>query len=100
MPEGWPGRWVVRVPKIMRRKTNPSPAPRIARYLRFSLQCRIPIPLRFTVPLAEQFRAAAIWHFSKIAGNGTSSFALSGHDKPADVQGEHQHAFYLPLGLN
>lgn len=99
MPEGWPGRWVVRVAKARRRRTNPSSAPRVARYLRFSLQCRIPIPLKFTVPLAEQFRAAAIWHFSKMAGNGASSFALSGHDKPEGVIGEHQHAFYLPLGL-
>lgn len=98
MPEGWPGRWVVRVPKTRRRRTNPSPAPRVARYLRFSLQCRISIPLRFTVPLAEQFRMAAIRHFSNMAGNGASSFALSGHDKPEDVEGEHQHAFYLPLG--
>ncbi len=98
MPEGWPGRWVVRVAKTIRRRTAPTPAPRIARYLRFALQCRIHIPLKFTVPLAEQFRAAAIWHFSKMAGNGASSFALSGHDKPEDLVGEHQHAFYLPLG--
>lgn len=98
MPEGWPGGWVVRVAKTRRSRTNPSPAPRIARYLRFSLQCRIPVPLKFTVPLAEQFRAAAIRHFSTMAGNGASSFALSGHDKPEDIVVEHQHAFYLPLG--
>jgi CRISPR-associated protein Csb2 len=98
MPEDWPKRWVVRVAKARQRRTNPSPAPRIARYLRFSLQCHIPIPLRFTVPLAEQFRSAAIRNFSKIAGNGVSSFALSGHHKPENVEDEHQHAFYLPLG--
>lgn len=98
MPEGWPGRWVVRVAKAKRHTTNPSPAPRVARYLRFSLQCRVPVPLKFTVPLAERFRAQAIRHFSKIAGNGVSSFAFSGHDKPEDAVGEHQHAFYLPLG--
>lgn len=63
-------------------------------------QCRISIPLKFTVPVAEQFRAAAIARFSKMVGNQTSSFALTGHDKPVDANGDHQHAFFLPLGTN
>jgi CRISPR-associated protein Csb2 len=100
MPEGWPGRWIVRVPKSLHPKTmSASPTPRVAHYLHFSLQCRIPIPLRFTVPLAEQFRSRALHYFGKATDVG-QSFALSGHDKPADVQGDHQHAFYLPLGAN
>lgn len=99
MPEGWPGRWVVRVPKSVRRKTVPSPAPRIAHYLRFSLQCRVPISLKFTVPLAEQFRRNALGLFDR-ANDGAMSFALSGHNRPEDARGEHQHAFYLPLGTD
>src|SRR5271157_518807 len=101
MPEGWPGKWVVRVPRITRRKMiTSSSQPRVAHYLRFSLQCRIPIPIKFTVPLAERFRAAAIGLFTKVSGNTATSFALSGHDKPSNVEGDHQHAFYLPLGAN
>jgi len=99
MPVGWPGRWVVRVAKSARRKTPPYPAPRVARYLRFSLQCRIPVPLKFTVPLAEQFRKGALALYERANANG-SSFALSGHNRPEDVEGEHQHAFYLPLGAD
>ncbi len=100
MPESWPGKWVVRVPKTTRsNRISTSPAPRIAHYLRFSLQCRIPIPLKFTVPLAEQFRKKALARFGS-ANSGAISFALSGHDKPEDAGGDHQHAFYLPLDTN
>ncbi len=99
MPEGWPGRWVVRAAKSVRRKGVSSPATRIARYLRFSLQCRVPVALKFTVPLAEQFRYEALKHFGRV-NNNAPSFALSGHGRPEDVEGEHQHAFYLPLGSN
>jgi len=52
------------------------------------------------VPLAEQFRAAAVRHFFKANGDGAASYALTGHHKPPDAEGEHQHAFYLPLGTN
>lgn len=62
----------------------------VARYLRFSLQCRIQIPRQFVVPLAEQFRNQAI------RLHGDPSFALSGHDPPKDAGSDHQHAFYLP----
>lgn len=100
MPVGWPGRWVVRVAKSARRISIPVlPAPRVAQYLRFSLQCRIPVPLKFTVPLAEQFRKNALVHYGR-ANDGAISFALSGHNRPEDVEGEHQHAFYLPLGAD
>lgn len=100
MPEGWPGTWVVRVAKSMRpKRSSTSPSPRIAHYLRFSLQCRVPLQLKFTVPLAEQFRKKGLAHFGS-ANNGAISFALSGHNKPKDAEGDHQHAFYLPLGTN
>ena len=100
MPMDWPGRWVVRVAKSARRKSIPElPAPRIAHYLRFSLQCRIPVPLKFTVPLAERFRQDALKHYGRVNG-GAISFALSGHNRAEDVEGEHQHAFYLPLGTD
>ena len=99
MPADWPINRVVRTPRATCEDRNPvNDGPRIARYLRFSLQCRVPLQPKFTVPLAEQFRKAANVHFSKEFGNGQSSFALFGHskDRPEDVVGDHQHAFYLP----
>lgn len=62
----------------------------VARYLRFSLQCRTGIPRQFVVSLGEQFRAQAI------SRHGDASFALSGHDPPKDAGRDHQHAFFLP----
>jgi CRISPR-associated protein Csb2 len=99
MPEDWPIRRVVRAPRIVKlHKTLSNSGPRIARYLRFSLQCRVPIHPKFTVPLAEQFRAAASRYFREQFGDSQSSFALFGHqrDRPEDAEGGHQHAFYLP----
>jgi CRISPR-associated protein Csb2 len=99
MPEDWPTSRIVRVPRIVKeRKTPSNSGPRIAHYLRFSLQCRVPIPVKFTVPLAERFRAAASRYFREQFGDSQTSFALFGHqqDRPEDAEGGHQHAFYLP----
>jgi len=101
MPADWPSKRVVRTPRTAREEIKPvNDGPRIAHYLRFSLQCRVPIQPKFTVPLAEQFRRAACSHFAREFGDGHSSFALFGHptDRPIDAIGEHQHAFYLPTG--
>jgi CRISPR-associated protein Csb2 len=99
MPEGWPQKWIVRTPRTANpvNRHPPSGGPKVAHYLRFSLQCKIPIPLKFTVPIAETFRAAAIKNFSTTNGVHAPAFALTGHDKPEEAQGDHQHAFYLPL---
>lgn len=101
MPAGWPEKWVVRTPRTTRPTNKPAPSagPKVAHYLCFSLQCRVPLLPKFIVPLSEKFRAAANHHLCKVHGNGTASFALFGHakDRPADVVGEHQHAFYLPM---
>ena len=53
---------------------------------------------KFTVSLAEQFRAAAYYHLCRAYGDMTQSFALMGHaeDRPDDARGDHQHAFFLP----
>jgi CRISPR-associated protein Csb2 len=99
MPPDWPGKRVIRIPRTTREEVRPVNAGlRIARYLRFSLQCRVTVQPKFTVPLAEQFRAAVNSHFCKEFGDGESSFALFGHlnNRPQDAVGEHQHAFYLP----
>jgi CRISPR-associated protein Csb2 len=99
MPDDWPHRRVVRVPRSNKAPRTPTPGegPKIAHYLCFSLQCRVPIPLKFAVPLSEKFRAAANFHLCKTHGDGTPSFALFGHEKPVDVTSDHQHAFYLPM---
>ena len=99
MPEGWPHKWIVRTPRRQRAKPempkNLSFGPKVAHYLCFSLQCRVPLLPKFTVPLSEKFREAA----GSILGDGRSSFALFGHpdDRPDDVTGDHQHAFHLPM---
>jgi len=101
MPDGWPQKWVVRTPRIARETSKKTVliGPKVAHYLCFSLQCRVPILPKFIVPLSEQFRDAANYHLCKIYGDGTPSFALFGHaeDRPADVVGDHQHAFYMPM---
>ncbi|GEM_PF-1442572 len=101
MPTGWPERWVVRTPRTAKPTNTPAPSegPKVAHYLCFSLQCRVPLLLKFIVPLSERFRAAANFHLCRVHGNGASSFALLGHakDRPADAKGDHQHAFYLPM---
>lgn len=101
MPGGWPEKWVVRTPRTAKPTNKPAPSegPKVAHYLCFSLQCRVPLLPKFIVPLSEKFRAAAYYHLCKVHGDGTHSFALMGHvkDRPADAKGDHQHAFYLPM---
>ena len=101
MPDGWPQNWVVRTPRTARPANKPAPSagPKVAHYLCFSLQCRVPLLPKFIVPLSEKFRAAANHHLCRVHGEGTPSFALLGHakDRPDDAVGDHQHAFYLPM---
>jgi CRISPR-associated protein Csb2 len=99
MPVGWPHQWIVRTPRTTRPTKKPAPSigPKVAHYLCFSLQCRVPLLPKFAVPLSEQFRSAANSHLCKVYGNGTPSFALFGHERPPDAEGDHQHAFYLPM---
>lgn len=101
MPDGWPQDWVVRVPRTARRASRPPPSqgPKVAHYLCFSLECRVPIPPKFIVPLSERFRAVANFSLCKTYGDGTPSFALFGHERPPDATGDHQHAFYLPMTI-
>lgn len=88
MPDGWPEKWVVRYPTPPKRKQKPKRI--IARYLEFSLQCRIPVPVKHVVSIAELFRRRAIQL------HGKPSFALSGHAEDKNVvANNHQHAFYL-----
>jgi CRISPR-associated protein Csb2 len=99
MPGDWPGKRLVRMPRTANKKLNAiNDGPRIARYLRFSLQCRVAVPPKFTVPLAEGFRCEASRRFLRRFGSDHVSFALFGHqkDRPEDITDEHQHAFYLP----
>jgi CRISPR-associated protein Csb2 len=90
MPAGWPREWIVRHSATLRMKPKSGAEQMVARYLHFSLQCRIGIPRQFVVSLGEQFRNQAI------RLHEDSSFALSGHDPPKDAGSDHQHAFYLP----
>lgn len=101
MPKDWPNQRLVRIPRIAKpvNKRAPGDGPKVAHYLCFSLECRVPLLPKFAVPLSEQFRAAANSHLCKVHGDGTVSFALLGHERPSDAVGEHQHAFYLPMAL-
>lgn len=89
MPEGWPDSWVVRHARPPRRRPKPDRV--IAHFLEFSLQCRIPIPTKHVVSIASLFRDAAIRNHRE------PSFALSGHDRPDGLVGDHMHAFFLPV---
>ncbi len=95
MPDGWPQKFIVRTARSqkVRSAAEPSEGPKVAHYLRFSLQCRVPIASKFTVTIAELFRAAANYHLCKAHGDGARSPALLGKDAPPG----HQHAFYLPM---
>ena len=95
MPEGWPEKFIVRTPRSQKARaaSDPSEGPKVAHYLRFSLQCRVPISSKFTVTLAEMFRASANFHLCKVHGDLARSPALLGKDAPTG----HQHAFYLPM---
>jgi len=103
MPTGWPQKWVVRTPRTAKtsNKRAPSVGPKVAHYLCFSLQCRVPLLPKFIVPLTEQFRDAANHHLCKVHGDGASSYAILGHasDRPEGLEGDHQHAFYLPMSV-
>ena len=99
MAGDWPHKRLVRIARTARPVHQPAPGegPKLARYLCFSLQCRVPIPPKFVVPISERFRAAANAHLCKSYGDGTPSFAMFGHERPSDAVGDHQHAFYLPM---
>lgn len=88
MPEGWPQKWVVCNPRPPRTRQNDAKV--VARCLEFSLQCRIPVPAKHVVSIAELFRSAAM------SIHGEPSFALSGHGRADDPGAGHLHAFYLP----
>jgi CRISPR-associated protein Csb2 len=88
MPSGWPQQWVIRHPVAPHRRKSDSRI--IVRYLEFSLQCRIPVPAKHIVSIAELFRSAAI------SIHKEPSYALSGHDRPESMNVGHHHAFYLP----
>ena len=88
MPEGWPQRWVVRQLRPPQRPKSDTSI--VARCLEFSLQCRIPVPAKHVVSISELFRTAAI------SAHQDPSYALSGHDRPEDLEIGHHHAFYLP----
>ncbi len=89
MPDGWPERWVIRHARPVKPKRDDSPI--VAYYLEFSLQSRIPVPSKHVVSIATLFRKAAI------SNHKIPSFALSGHDRPDGLVGDHLHAFYLPV---
>lgn len=88
MPRGWPEQWVVRYPRPSRQRRIDQGI--IARYLEFSLQCRIPVPAKHVVSIAELYRRAAI------SIHKDASYPLSGHDRPGSIEIGHYHAFYLP----
>jgi CRISPR-associated protein Csb2 len=90
MPDDWPRKWEVRTATSVREKPKEdiSIGVKVAHYLRFSLQCRVPVAVRFAVDVANLFHKTVC----KIL-DGRTSPALTGKDTSG-----HQHAFYLPAG--
>lgn len=62
--------------------------------IRYRLNRRIPIPVRYVVALARAFRDAAVEEHR--VRNGQTSRMLSGRDPDGAVARGHQHAYYLP----
>lgn len=98
MPDDWPHQRLVRTPRQIRVSQRDTDWKPVAKTLTFSLQSRVPLPLKCMVDLADRFRASAIKQFKVAQGHDAGSFALTGHGRPpGDVQGRHQHAHYLPV---
>ncbi|MCZ2150206.1 MAG: type I-U CRISPR-associated protein Cas5/Cas6 [Bryobacterales bacterium] len=68
---------------------------RKAQILRFSLSGTLAPSARFTVPIADALRSAALGAYATFAGDVTS-FILSGLCADGTPDKEHAHAFYLP----
>jgi len=101
MPSGWPKDWEVRTARRTKPSDvtiSPSEGEKVAHYLRFSLQCRIPVATKFAVPLSEMFRGSAIYWLKKLYGEAAGSPAISGKDENGVQLRTHRHAYYLPLG--
>lgn len=91
MPDDWPRKWLVTTAQTTRDRPvaeDISTGLKVAHYLRFSLQCRVPVATRFAVDVANLFHKTVC----KILGDHASP-ALTGKG----ISG-HQHAFYLPTG--
>jgi CRISPR-associated protein Csb2 len=63
--------------------------------IRYRLNRRIPIPLRYVVAVARAFRDAAVEAHRRSA-KGMTSPMLSGREGDGAVARGHQHAYYLP----
>jgi CRISPR-associated protein Csb2 len=83
------------VHEIRPRVAAPPPAPDVeVAEIRFRLNRRIPIPLRYVVAVARAFRDAAVE--AHRARSGQISQTLSGRGVDGAVAQGHQHAYYLP----
>jgi CRISPR-associated protein Csb2 len=83
------------VHEIRPRGAAPPPAPDVeVAEIRFRLNRRTPIPLRYVVAVARTFRDAAVE--AHRARSGQISQTLSGREVDGAVAQGHQHAYYLP----
>ena len=64
--------------------------------IRFRLNRRIPIPLRYVVAVARAFRDAAVEAHRAQSAQGETSPTLSGREIDGTVARGHQHAYYQP----
>jgi len=63
--------------------------------IRYRLNRRIPIPLRYMVAVARAFRNTAVDAYRQLTNGGTS-LMLSGRELDGAVARGHRHAYYLP----
>jgi CRISPR-associated protein Csb2 len=64
--------------------------------IRFRLNRRIPIPLRYVVAVARAFRDAAVEAYRVRSAQRETSLMLSGRDVDGSMARGHRHAYYLP----
>jgi len=85
------------VHQIRPRVSAPPAAPAVGVVeIRFRLNRRTPIPLRYVVAVARAFRDAAVEAHQARSAQGETSSMLSGREVDGAVARGHQHAYYLP----
>jgi CRISPR-associated protein Csb2 len=85
------------VHEIRPRPSAPRATPEVdVAEIRFRLNRRTPIPLRYVVAVARAFRDAVVEAHRARSAQGETSLMLSGREVDGSVARGHRHAYYLP----
>jgi CRISPR-associated protein Csb2 len=104
MPVPCGARWIeyavptaILVHEIPPRVAPSIPAPDVAvAEIRFRLNRRVPIPIRYLIVVARAFREAAVKEHRGHSESGQVSRTLTGREADGSLARGHEHAYYLP----